>query len=145
VQRQKTLKQLRMTKQEVRDEMRSMEGSPEIKARVRRIQREMTRRRMLAATKGATVVITNPSHYAVALEYRRTGMAAPVVVAKGQDQMALRIRKVARDHGVPIVENVQLARALYASADVGDVIPGALFEAVAEVLAYLVRLKQVVL
>ena len=139
------LKQVRMTKQEIKDESRSNDGNPEIKARVRRIQREMTRRRMLTAVKDATVVITNPTHFAVALRYRRTDMSAPVVVAKGQDLMAARIKKVAAKHGVPVVENVALARALYKGADVGDAIPGPLFGAVAEVLAYLVRLKQLVL
>ena len=137
--------QLRMTRQEIKDEFKANEGNPEIKARVRRIQREMTRRRMLHAVKDATVVITNPTHFAVALRYRRADMSAPVVVAKGQDLMAARIRKVAAQHGVPCVENVALARALYKDADVGDAIPGPLFGAVAEVLAYLVRLKQIVL
>lgn len=137
--------QLRMSRQELKDEFRANEGNPEIKARVRRIQRDMTRRRMLSAVKDATVVITNPTHFAVALRYRRADMSAPVVVAKGQDLMAARIRKVAAQHGVPVVENVTLARALYKAADVGDQIPGPLFGAVAEVLAYLVRLKQIIL
>jgi flagellar biosynthetic protein FlhB len=137
--------QVKMTRREVRDEFKANEGDPDIKARVRRVQREMTRRRMLQAVKGATVVITNPTHFAVALKYDRTEMPAPVIVAKGQDHMAARIKKVAADHGVPVVENVTLARALYRDADVGDVIPGPLFGAVAEVLAYLVRLKQLVL
>jgi flagellar biosynthetic protein FlhB len=145
VQRYKLRQSLRMTRQEVRDELKMLEGNPEIKARVRRIQREMTRRRMIAATRKATVLITNPTHFAVALEYRRHSMAAPIVVAKGQDHLALKMRAAAVDSGVPIVENVQLARALYGAADVGDVIPGPLFEAVAEVLAYLIRLKQLVL
>jgi flagellar biosynthetic protein FlhB len=139
------ISQQRMTRQEVKDEYRANEGNPEIKARVRRIQREMTRRRMLHAVKDATVVITNPTHFAVALRYRRSEMSAPVVVAKGQDLMAARIRKVAVAHGVPCVENVVLARALYKDAEIGDAIPGPLFGAVAEVLAYLVRLKQIVL
>jgi flagellar biosynthetic protein FlhB len=137
--------QVKMTRQEVKDEFRANDGNPEIKARVRRVQREMTRRRMLHAVKTATVVITNPTHFAVALTYRRGEMAAPMVVAKGQDLMAARIRKVAAQHGVPTVENVTLARALYKSAEIGDAIPGDLFGAVAEVLAYLVRLKQIVL
>lgn len=137
--------QVKMTRQEVRDDAKQQEGSPQIKARVRKVQREMTRRRMLQAVKHATVVVTNPTHYAVAIEYRRADMVAPVVVAKGQDAMAARIRKVARDHGVPIVENVTLARALHAGAEIGDTIPAALFGAVAEVLAYLVRLKQLIL
>jgi flagellar biosynthetic protein FlhB len=131
-----------MTKQEMRDEARSSEGSPELKARVRRIQREMTRKRMLGAVKTATVVITNPTHYAVAIEYRRAEMAAPVVVAKGRDQLAQRIKALAREAGVPMVENVPLAQALYKGADVGDEIPGPLFGAVAEVLAYLIRIRQ---
>jgi flagellar biosynthetic protein FlhB len=137
--------QQKMTRQEVRDEARMNDGNPEIKSRVRRIQREMVRKRMLGAVKTATVVVTNPTHFAVALEYRREQMVAPMVVAKGQDELAARIRALAREHNVPIVENVMLARALYATAEVGDVIPAPLFGAVAEVLAYLVRLKQLVL
>jgi len=145
IQRVRWLSQLKMTRQEVRDEAKLSEGNPEIKARVRRIQRDMVRKRMLHAVKTATVVVTNPTHFAVALQYRRQEMAAPVVVAKGQNELAARIRALAREHGVPIVENVTLARALYKTADVGDTIPAALFGAVAEVLAYLVRLKQLVL
>jgi len=136
---------LKMTKQDVKDEMRLMEGNPEIKARIRKAQREMARKRMLAAVPQATVVLTNPTHIAVALEYRREQMTAPKVVAMGGDLMAERIKTVAREHGVPIVENVPLARALFAHADVGDTIPGDLFEAVAEVLAYLIRLRQLVI
>jgi flagellar biosynthetic protein FlhB len=136
---------LRMTKQEVKEELKMLEGNPEIKGRVRRLQREMARRRMLAAVPQATVVITNPTHYAVALEYRREQMAAPKVLAKGVDHLAERIKAVAREHGVPTVENVALARALYASAELDRAIPSDLFEAVAEVLAYLVRLKQIAL
>jgi flagellar biosynthetic protein FlhB len=136
---------LKMTKQELRDEAKSSDGNPEIKARVRRVQREMVRRRMMAAVPTATVVITNPTHYAVALEYRRGAMMAPVVVAKGKDLVAQRIKQVARDHGVPLVENVPLAQALFKGAEVGESIPAALFGAVAEVLAYLVRIKQLML
>jgi flagellar biosynthesis protein FlhB len=135
---------LRMTKQEVKDEQRMQEGAPEIKARVRKAQREILRKRMLAAVPAATVVVTNPTHVAVALEYKRERMFAPKVVAKGADHMAERIKKVAREHNVPIVENVALARALFTHAEVGDTIPGDLFEAVAEVLAYLIKLKQLV-
>ncbi|MFN8057708.1 MAG: EscU/YscU/HrcU family type III secretion system export apparatus switch protein [Vicinamibacterales bacterium] len=133
---------LRMTKQEVKDEHRLMEGNPETKARVRKIQRQIARRRMLAAVPQATVVITNPTHFAVALEYRREAMAAPLVVAKGQDHLAERIKAIAREHGVPLVENKPLAQALFRTVEVGDSIPAELFEAVAEVLAYLIRLKQ---
>ncbi len=138
-------KGLMMTRQEVKDEAKLTDGNPEIKARVRRVQREMARRRMLAAVPQATVVITNPTHVAVALEYHRHSMTAPRVVAKGPDLLAARIRDVARAHSVPIVENPPLARALFANAEVGDAIPGDLFEAVAEVLAYLIRLKQLAL
>ncbi|MEO7191691.1 MAG: EscU/YscU/HrcU family type III secretion system export apparatus switch protein [Vicinamibacterales bacterium] len=141
----RTMSQLKMTRNEVRDEAKSQEGNPEIKARVRRIQRDMARRRMLHAVKTATVVVTNPTHFAVALTYRREDMSAPVLVAKGQDELAARIRAMARAHNVPLVENVALARALYKSAEVGEAIPAALFGAVAEVLAYLVRLKQLIL
>ena len=133
---------LKMTKQEVKDEHKMLEGNPEIKGRVRRLQRDLARRRMLAAVPKATVVITNPTHFAVALEYKRDAMAAPRVVAKGADLVAQRIKDVARAHGVPTVENVTLARALYSHAEIDEVIPANLFEAVAEVLAYLVRLKQ---
>jgi len=137
--------QLKMTRQELIDESKSNDGRPEVKAQVRRIQREMARSRMLQAVETATVVVTNPTHYAVALEYRRGEMAAPRVVAKGQDHMAARIREIARKHDVPIVENVALARALHKHAGVGDTIPADLFGAVAEVLAYLVRLKRLML
>jgi flagellar biosynthetic protein FlhB len=102
----------------------------------------MRRKRMLAATATATVVVTNPTHYAVALEYRREKSPAPIVVAKGRDLVAQRIRAIARENGVPIIENPPLARALHAGAEVGDTIPAALFGAVAEVLAYLIRIKQ---
>ncbi|BCS33529.1 hypothetical protein TBR22_A27560 [Luteitalea sp. TBR-22] len=144
VQKWRTLESLKMTKQEVKDEMKMQEGNPEIKARVRRVQREMLRKRMLAAVPRATVVVTNPTHFAVALRYQR-GQSAPEVVAKGADALALKIRTIAREHGVPIVENPPLARAIYRQVEVGESIPGDLFEAVAEVLAYLIRLKQLVL
>ena len=144
VQKWRTLESLKMTKQEVKDEMKMQEGNPEIKARVRRVQREMLRKRMLAAVPKATVVVTNPTHFAVALRYQR-GQSAPEVVAKGADALALKIRTIAREHGVPIVENPPLARAIYRQVEVGEFIPGDLFEAVAEVLAYLIRLKQLVL
>ena len=136
---------LKMTKQELRDEAKGSDGNPEVKARVRRIQRDMTRRRMLAAVKTATVVITNPTHFAVALEYKRGAMTAPKVVAKGQDLLAQRIKEIAREAGVPIIENKPLAQGLFKGTEVGDVIPGDLFGAVAEVLAYLVRIRQLML
>jgi flagellar biosynthetic protein FlhB len=145
LQRYRVRSALKMTRQEVQEDLRSEEGRPEIKARVRRVQREMFRRRMLKATEKATVVITNPTHYAVALEYNRDKAPAPIVLAKGRDLMAERIREIARTHQVPIVENPPLARALYAGAEVGDIIPAPLFGAVAEVLAYLVRIRQLML
>jgi len=145
VQKWRHYSSLKMTKQEVRDESRSNDGNPEIKGRVRQVQREMAKRRMLGAVKTATVVITNPTHFAVALEYRRSTMSAPVVVAKGKDHLAQRIKEIARAQGVPMVENVPLAQALYREAEVGQAIPADLFGAVAELLAYLVRIKQVLL
>lgn len=136
---------LKMSKQEVRDELKQQEGSPEVRARLRRIQRDMARSRMLSQVKTATVVLTNPTHVAVALRYDRSRMAAPMVVAKGADAVAARIRALAREAGIPIIENPPLARALHASAELGDPIPATLFTAVAEVLAYLVRIRQLVL
>lgn len=135
-------KKLMMTKQEVKDEYKDSEGKPEVKAKVRQMQREMANRRMMQAVPQADVVITNPTHFAVALEYKRGAMSAPLVVAKGQDLLAARIKEIAREHGVPIIENKPLAQALFKGAEVGDVIPGELFGAVAEVLAYLVRIRQ---
>jgi flagellar biosynthesis protein FlhB len=145
IQRWRLTSSLKMTKQEIRDEASSSEGNPQVRARVRKIRREMGRRRMLRATAHATVVITNPTHYAVALEYRRQKHRAPVVVAKGRDLLAQRIRDIARTNGVPIIENPPLARALHQGTDVGDTIPAPLFSAVAEILAYLIRIKQLVM
>jgi flagellar biosynthetic protein FlhB len=141
----RTMSQLKMTKQELRDEHKESDGNPEVKGRVRRVQREMARRRMLSDVKRATLVITNPTHFAVALEYRRGAMAAPVVLAKGADHVAAAIREQARRHGIPLVENKPLAQALFKSAEIGEAIPAGLFSAVAEVLAQLIRLKQLVL
>lgn len=145
IKRYQLRKGLKMTKQEVKEEQKMLEGNPEIKGRVRRLQREMARRRMLSAVPQATVIITNPTHYAVALEYRRETMQAPRVLAKGADHLAQKIKDVARAHDIPTVENVTLARALYANAEIDQPIPADLFEAVAEVLAYLIRLKQLAL
>jgi flagellar biosynthetic protein FlhB len=143
-QKYRFLQSMKMTKQEVKDEAKQQEN-PEIKGRVRKVQREMIRRRMLEDVKKATVVITNPTHFAVALEYRRGEMAAPKVLAKGADHIAFQIRDRARQAGIPIVENKPLAQALFKTAEVGETIPGALFSAVAEVLAQLIRLKQLVM
>ncbi len=132
-------KSLRMTKQEVRDEGRESEGNPEIRNRIRRLRREMARRSLQKAMQRATAVITNPTHFAVALEYRAATMAAPVVVAKGQNLLAQRIKELARWNDIPIVENPPLARTLYKAAEVGQVIPPNLYAAVAEILAFIYR------
>jgi len=124
---------LKMSRQDIRDELKQSEGSPENKARVRRILRQMRRKQMLKATETATVVITNPTHYAVALRYEMD-MAAPVVEAKGRDYLAAKIKEVARLRDIPIMENRPLAQALYKGVEVGDPIPAALYHAVAEIL-----------
>ncbi|MFC1649929.1 flagellar biosynthesis protein FlhB [Candidatus Latescibacterota bacterium] len=129
-----------MTRQEIKEEMKQMEGDPLLRARVRSVQREMARRRMMEDVPEAEVVITNPTEIAVALSYE-AGMPAPVVVAKGRRLIAERIRNIAKESGVPIVENVILAQALYKAVDVGQSIPADLFTAVAEVLAYVYQLK----
>lgn len=133
---------LYMTKQEVRDEHRESEGSPEVRSRIRARQRELARRRMMAAIPTANVVVTNPTHVAVALKYDRAKMAAPVVVAKGKGLIAQRIKEVAREHRVPIVEDPPLARTLEKVCKLGAPIPETLFRAVAEVLAYVMNPKR---
>jgi len=136
------MKGLRMTKQEVRDEVKETEGNPQIRARIRRIQRDLARRRMMKEVPTATAVVVNPTHYAVAIRYEMAGMAAPRVVAKGRNYLARRIREIALEHEVPIVENKPLAQALYKSVDVGQEIPVHLYRAVAEILAYIYRLMR---
>ncbi len=133
--------QIKMSKHEVKQENKDIEGDPQIKARIKSQQFEMARKRMLADVPDADVVITNPTHYAVALKYV-PGSAAPMVVAKGQDNLAQIIKKIARKSRVPIMENKPLARSLYRQVEVGEMIPDALFQAVAEVLAYIYRLKK---
>lgn len=132
---------LKMSKHEIKQENKELEGDPQIKARIRGLQFEMARKRMLADVPKADVVITNPTHYAVALRYL-PGSAAPVVVAKGQDHLAAVIRQIARKARVPVIENRPVARALYRQVEVGKMIPESLFQAVAEVLAYVYRLKK---
>jgi flagellar biosynthesis protein FlhB len=139
-QRRRHLRQLRMSKQEIREEAKEQEGSPHIKMRIRRLQRELSRRHMMRDVAKATAVIVNPTHYAVAIRYTMEAGSAPRVVAKGQNLMADRIRKKAIEHQVPIVENPPLARALYQSVEVGQEIPDHLYKAVAEILAYIYRL-----
>lgn len=142
LQRREYNKNLRMTKQEAKDENKEREGDPKIKARIRGIQREMARKRMMQAVKKADVIITNPTHIAIAIVYDREKMAAPKVVAKGADFIAQKIKQIASEAGVPLVENVPLARTLYKTVKVGQSIPRALYQAVAEVLAYVYRLKK---
>jgi flagellar biosynthetic protein FlhB len=139
-QRRRYLAQLRMTKQEVREEVRDQEGNPHMKARVRRIQRDMARRKMMQAVPTATAVIVNPTHFAVALHYTMESGSAPRVVAKGKNYLARRIRQKAIENQVPVVENPPLACALYSSVDVGQEIPSHLYRAVAEILAYIYKL-----
>jgi flagellar biosynthetic protein FlhB len=139
-QRSRYTKQLKMSKQEIRDESKESEGNPQTKMRVRRIQRDLARKQMMKEVSKATAVIVNPTHYAVAIRYTLESSAAPRVVAKGKNYLAQRIRKRAVDAGVPIVENPPLARALYSSVEVGQEIPGHLYRAVAEILAYIYKL-----
>ena len=134
-------KSIKMSKQEVKDEMKDTEGSPEVKARTRQIQRQMARQRMMAAVPEADVVVTNPTHLAVALKYDPEDMNAPTVLAKGQRLIAEKIKKIAREHGIPIIEDRPLAQALYKICEVGDFIPEKLYRAVAEILAHIYRLK----
>jgi flagellar biosynthesis protein FlhB len=132
---------LRMSKQDIRDEYKNMEGDPLIKSRIRRLQREMAMRRMMAKVPTADVVITNPTHLAVALKYDQGRMAAPVVVAKGANLIAERIKEIAKENGIAVVENKPLAQVLYKMVDIAEAIPDHLYQAVAEVLAYVYRLK----
>lgn len=136
------LKRMRMSLQELRDEHKESDGDPAVKARQRQVGAERARQRMMAAVPGASVVITNPTHYAVALRYDHGAMRAPVVVAKGTDLVALRIREIAGEHQVPIVESPPLARALYASAEVERPIPIEHYAAVAEIISYILGLAR---
>jgi len=132
---------LKMTLQEVRDEMKDTEGKPEVKSKVRQLQQEMAQRRMMEAVPEADVIITNPTHYAVALKYKHEQMAAPVVVAMGKDLIALKIREIATENEIEIFEAPPLARALYANSQIDQEIPGHLFFAVAQVLAFVFQLR----
>ncbi len=137
---QRHRRDLRMSKQEIRDEIKEMEGNPQMKARIRRIQRDRARRQMMKEVPTATAVVVNPTHYAVAIRYQLDSMVAPLVVAKGKNYLALRIRDKARENQVPIIENPPLAQALYGSVEVGQEIPPHLYRAVAEILAYIFKL-----
>lgn len=134
-------KRMRMTKQEVKEEFKQREGDPLIKARIKRIQRDLAQKRMMTKVPKADVIITNPTHIAVALKYDRTSMAAPVLVAKGADRIAEKIKEIARANGVPVVENKPLARTIFKTMKIGHAIPKSLYNAVAEVLAYVYKVK----
>ncbi|TOE39186.1 flagellar biosynthesis protein FlhB [Vibrio parahaemolyticus] len=134
--------QLKMTKQEVKDEYKETEGKPEVKGRIRMLQREAVQRRMMADVPQADVIVTNPEHYSVALRYKQKTDRAPVVIAKGTDHMAMKIREVAREHDITIVPAPPLARALYHTTELEQEIPDGLFTAVAQVLAFVFQLKQ---
>jgi flagellar biosynthesis protein FlhB len=139
-QKRRFTKQMKMSKQDIRDEIKESEVNPHTKTRIRRLQRDVRRRRMMDEVKTATALIVNPTHYAVAIRYDHESMAAPLVVAKGKNYLALRIRARALAHQVPLIENPPLAQALYKSVDVGQHIPPHLYRAVAEILAYIYRL-----
>lgn len=135
-------RQLKMTRRDIRDELKETEGRPEVKGRIRQLQQEMSRRRMLKDLPTADVIVTNPSHFAVALRYDETRMRAPVVVAKGVEHLAARIREIGREHRIPVFEAPPLARALYWTTEIGHPIPASLYLAVAQVLTYVLQLRR---
>ena len=136
------MRRMRMSRQELLDELKQSDGDPHVRQRRRAIRLERARRRMMADVPRATVIVTNPTHYAVALRYRAGETAAPEVLAKGLDLLALRIRKIATGHGIPVIENPPLARALHAACEPGDLIPPAHYQAVAEIISYVLRLGE---
>ena len=141
-QKMRFAKRMRMTKEELKEDFKQSEGDPHIKAKLKQIRMQRSRQRMMANVPKATVIVTNPTHYSVALRYEPDqGDGAPICVAKGVDALALRIREVATEHGVPIVENVPLARALHASVEIDQPIQEEHYKAVAEVIGYVMRLK----
>jgi flagellar biosynthetic protein FlhB len=135
------MKRNRMSKQEIKEEYRQNEGDPHIKAKIRQLRQERSRKRMMARVPEATVILMNPTHYAVALQYESGKMAAPLCIAKGVDAIALKIRAVAEDHDVPVVENPPLARALHASVEIDEPVPPEHYKAVAQVIGYVMRLQ----
>jgi len=141
LQRQEWLKQVRLTKQESKEESKERDGNPQVRAKIRSMQREVSRRKMMKAVKSADAIITNPTHIAIAIKYDPLKMAAPKVVAKGADFIALKIREIAESANIPLVENVPLARTLYKTVKLNQTVPRALYQAVAEVLAYVYKLK----
>ncbi len=140
-QRYQHKKKMRMSKQEIKEESKDTDGNPVLKSRIRQVQREMARKRMMQDVPTADVVITNPTHYAIALKYDKSSMEAPTVIAKGQRLVAQRIKEIAREAGVPVIENKPLARSLFKVCEIGATIPAKLYKAVAEVLAYVYQLK----
>jgi flagellar biosynthetic protein FlhB len=134
-------RQLKMTRQEIREEMKDTEGRPEVRGRIRQLQREMATRRMMDEVPKADVIVTNPTHYAVALRYNQLRMNAPVVVAKGSELIAANIRRVGAEHAVPVIESPALARAIYFHTELGEPIPAGLYLAVARILAYVFQLR----
>lgn len=136
-------KQLRMTKKEIKDELKKTDGDPLVKSRIRSIQMEMARKRMMQDVPKADVVITNPTHFAVAIQYDGVSMSAPKLLAKGAGTIALRIKEIAQQHHIPVVEDKELARSLYKLVEVGREIPGNLYQAVAGILAYIYKLKNI--
>ena len=140
-QRMQHQKQLRMTKQEVKDEFKQAEGDPHIKGRLRQIRMDRARQRMMQAVPEADVVVTNPTHFAIALSYKPEDMEAPIVVAKGQDEIARKIREVAEENDITIVENKPLAQALFKTVEIGQDVPTEHYKAVAEIISYVWRIK----
>jgi flagellar biosynthetic protein FlhB len=136
------IEKLRMTKQQVKEEFKEKEGNQEIKQKIRSIQREMSQKRMLSEVPNADVIITNPTHISIIIKYNTMTMVAPQVIGKGQDNMALKIREIAKEHDIPIVENVPLARAIYKTVKDGEGVPRSLYKAVAEILAFVHKVKK---
>ena len=135
-------KKLRQTRQQLKEETKEKEGNPEIKQRIRSIQRKIAQKRMMQEVPKADVIVTNPTHISVAVKYDQPTMVAPEVIAKGVDQMAFKIREIAKEHGIPMVENVKLARTLYKTVRIGEGIPRTLYKAIAEVLAFVYKMKK---
>jgi flagellar biosynthetic protein FlhB len=140
-QRWQSEKDMKMSKEEVKEENKQTEGDPQVKARIRMVQREMAKRRMLTDVPNAEVIVTNPTHLAIALKYDAEKAEAPMVLAKGQNHMAEKIKAIAKEHNIPIIENKPLARGLYKIAEIGEMIPVEFYQAVADVLAYIYKIK----
>ena len=135
-------KKIKQTKQQLKQESKEQDGNPEVKQRIRQIQREMSKKRMIKDVQTADVIITNPTHISIVLKYDSENMVSPMIIGKGQDHLAMKIREIAKIHNIPIVENVQLARTLYKTVKVGSPVPRNLYKAVAEVLAFVYKLKK---